>query len=101
MQLLIILALMLYGGKSGAQNILNEVKPMLENFGGEEVQKALKSAEEISAVLSAVQGFTGAFETPSSPSPQANPAIGFPLSPISKIADKDITYCLSQYINQT
>lgn len=102
MQLLIILALLLYGGKSGAQNILNEVKPMLENFGGEEVQKALKSAEEISQVLNVVQGFTGAFGSPPQPKgeDEVNTPIGFPLSPISKIADKDITYSLSQYVNQ-
>ena len=47
MQLFIILALLLYGGKSGAQNLIEEVKPMLETFGGTEVKEALKSAEEI------------------------------------------------------
>ncbi len=30
MQLFIILALLLYSGKANAQNILNEVKPVLE-----------------------------------------------------------------------
>lgn len=42
MQLLIILALLLYGG-SNANNVLNEVKPVLESIGGEDMQKALKS----------------------------------------------------------
>ena len=59
MQLLIILALLLYGGKSGAQNILSEVKPVLESIGGDQMREALKSAEEISSVLSAVKEMTG------------------------------------------
>ena len=44
MQLLIILALILYGG-GNARKMLSEVKPVLETIGGEEMQKALKSAE--------------------------------------------------------
>ena len=37
MQLLIILALLLYGGKSNVQNILTEVKPVLETIGGHDM----------------------------------------------------------------
>ena len=103
MQLLIILALLLYGGKQGAGNILSEVKPVLESFGGEEMQQALKNAEEISTVLSAVQ----AMASPQQPPPAAeykqhaqSEGVAFPLSPISSIADKDITYSLSKYISQ-
>ena len=59
MQLLIILALLLYGGKGNAQNLISEVKPVLETFGGEEIKEALKSAEEISQMLTAVRGLTG------------------------------------------
>ena len=104
MQLFVILALLLFGGKSGAQNILSEVKPVLESIGGEEMQQALKSAEEISSVLAAVQGlakpaqniFAEADKTVEvSPQPDF-----FPLAPIASIADKDITYSLSQYISQ-
>ena len=104
MQLFIILALLLFGGKGGAQNILSEVKPVLESIGGEEMEKALKSAEEISSVLAAVQGlakpvqsgFADAVKTVEvSPQPDF-----FPLAPIASIADKDITYSLSQYISQ-
>lgn len=112
MQLFIILALLLYGGKTQTQNLLQEVKPMLETFGGEELKEALKSAEEISQVLTAVRGF-GAFQQPerqeSNPSESdyfndsvganaKNPAVSFPLAPISNIADRDITYSLSQYV---
>jgi len=103
MQLFIILALLLYGGKANAQNLLSEVKPVLETVGGEGMKEALKSAEEISQVLSAVQGITSAMqpqktETPSAPT--ASPAINFPLSPVSNIADRDITYSLSKYISE-
>ena len=45
MQLFIILALLLLGGRADAQNILTEVKPVLETMGGEEIKEAIKSAE--------------------------------------------------------
>lgn len=98
MQLLILLALMLLGGNKGAGNILEEVKPVLESFGGEDIQKALKSAEELSSVLSAVQ----AAAAPSAPAQSAVQTYEpFPLAPVSKIADRDITYSLSRYFAQT
>lgn len=106
MQLFIILALLLYGGKGDAKNLLSEVKPVLESLGGEEMQQALKSAEEISEVLSAVQAFSSQnmpqegkpqHTAGSTPSPTA---ISFPLAPISDIADREITYSLSKYISQ-
>ncbi len=109
MQLLIILALLLYGGKSNAQNILEDVKPVLESIGGDDMKQALKSAEEISSVLSAVRGLTSsggasAAEKPAYASFDGNekskPAIGFPLSPVSSIADREITYSLSKYISK-
>ena len=99
MQLLIILALLLYGGKGNAQNLLAEVKPVLESIGGEDMQKALQSAEEISSVLSAVQTF-GNMATQPVQSNQGEPAQGFPLAPVSAIADRDITYGLSKYFAQ-
>ena len=95
MQLLIILALLLYGGKSGAGNILSEMKPVLESMGGEEMQQALKSAEEISSVINAVQAMSK--PSPTVPDGEGE-AVHFPLEPISSIADKDITYSLSKYI---
>ena len=98
MQLLIILALLLYGG-GNAKNMLSEVKPVLETIGGEDMQKALKSAEEISEVLSAVQSFSGMKSAPPQPesAPKTCPAV-YPLSPISSIADREITYSLNKYI---
>ena len=98
MQLLIILALLLYGG-GNAGNMLNEVKPVLETIGGENMQKALKSAEEISEVLSAVQSFSGGFKGAKSKSVDIPDApADYPLAPISAIADREITYSLNKYI---
>lgn len=97
MQLLIILALLLYSG-GNARNVLSEVKPVLESIGGEEMQKAIKSAEEISQVLSAVQSFSGLKGDTAHTEEKQNPT-SFPLAPISAIADKEITYSLNKYIN--
>lgn len=104
MQLLIILALLLYGGKNDAQRLLSEVAPVLESIGGDDIKKALKSAEEISSVLSAVKAFAPQPQeeklqhtTGATPQTEAN---SFPLAPISNIADREITYSLSKYISQ-
>lgn len=97
MQLLIILALLLYGGGGNVQNILSEVKPMLESIGGEDMKRALQSAEEISGVLSAVRALSSENNQLQQPVQKAS-AEYFPLAPISPIADKDITYSLSKYI---
>lgn len=119
MQLLIILALLMYGGKSGAQNILQEVKPVIESFGDEKMKEALKSAEEISSVLSVVGNLSSAAnaaatdgadsgaqsaaafgQNADASSETAAPSpIAFPLKPINDIADRDIAYSLSKYIN--
>lgn len=108
MQLFIILALLLYGGKTDTQKLLQEVKPVLETIGGDDVKEALKSAEEISEVLSAVRSFTGANSQSTPPEScsfgdstgftSQNPAVAFPLAPIANVADRDITYSLSQYV---
>lgn len=106
MQLLIILALLLYGGKQGAAEILEEVKPVLEEYGGDEVKEAIKSAEEISKVLSVVKSFT-ADEQPDEGGDlkeqefkeEKREADFFPLAPISNLAGREITYALSEYIN--
>ena len=97
MQLLIILALLLYGG-GNAKNMLNEVKPVLETIGGEDMQKALKSAEEISEVLSAVQSFSGLKGAPHRTQDIPDNPAEYPLAPISAIADREITYSLNKYI---
>ena len=103
MQLLIVLVLLLLGGKS-SQNMLEEVKPVLENLGVEEINDVLKSAEEISSVLSVVSSLTSSAATfaqsSPEPAPAQNSAVAFPLKPISAIADRDIAYSLSRYISE-
>ena len=110
MQLLLILALLMYGGKNGSTNVLEEVKPVLETFGGEGIKEALKSAEEISGMLSAVKTFSGngLFGGKEGEAEQTftgggfnekKPDEFFPLAPIAAIADRDITYSLSKYIS--
>lgn len=111
MQLLIILALLLYGGKNGdAGKLLSEVKPVLESIGGDDMRQALKSAEEISGVLNAVKGFSSApaqdngdfaAQTAFAGEDGGSKAVNFPLKPISDIVDKDIAYSLSKYISET
>lgn len=107
MQLILIIALLLFGGRS-SDKLLSEVKPVLEEFGGEEMKQALKNAEEISEALSAVKELSSSLapqsgfkaEPQQSPRQQENgAAISFPLSPVSSIADRDITYCLSRYFS--
>lgn len=98
MQLLIILALLLYGG-GNARNLLSEVKPVLESIGGEEMQNALKSAEEISQVLSLVSPLAGMNAAPSKPEDgQSGNTSTYPLAPVAAIADREITYSLNKYI---
>lgn len=60
MQLLLILALLLFGGRDDAGKLLNEFRPVLEQFGGDDVKQALKSAEELQGVISALGGFGAA-----------------------------------------
>ena len=108
MQLLLILALLLYGGKRGSNNVMEQVKPVLETFGGEEIKEALKSAEELSGMLSAVQGLAGGGLFGGDGAQPASQGFGtdfgniqdgfFPLAPIAAFSDKDITYSLSKYI---
>ena len=113
MELLLILAIILIGGKSGTQTILNEVVPVLESMGGKDLsanlKQAVKSAEEISQMLSAVREFTGkeqktedkdgvsAHMNASKGKADEAPANSFSLAPISNIAPREITYSLSEY----
>lgn len=60
MQLLLILALLLFGGRNDAGKLLKEFRPVLEQFGGDDVKQALKSAEELQGVISALGSFGAA-----------------------------------------
>jgi len=119
MQLLLLLLLALTGGNA---NTLKEVKPVLESLGGNEALEALKKAEELSGMLSAVQAMTGGLKATRANSfngsgggkdeggagfgrgasfdngNEGQTAQGFPLAPIANIADEKITYCLSRFV---
>ncbi len=105
MQLLIILALLLYGGNAGARQVFEEVKPVLEDLGGEEMKQAFKNAEEISQVLSAVSAFGSELKSEERTEEGAEEfsfsggeKVAFPLKPINNIANSDVICALSRYI---
>ena len=103
MQLLLVLLFAIMGGNA---NALKEVKPVLESLGGKDAVEALSKAEELSGVISAVQAMAGMNATRTNPSHGGGGGKsdgdfaqhGFPLAPITNIADENITYCLSRYI---
>lgn len=101
MQLIVLLLALMLGGKGGN---MSELKPVLESLGGEDICKTLNQAEQLSGMLSAVKSFAGARKQEgvkvdkSDFCNECEPQGGYPLSPISGIADEKITYCLSRYI---
>ena len=113
MQLIVFALLLMSLGKNAD---LREIKPILESFGGEGVTDAIRQAEELNSVISAVQSFTssaksaneegggdaftrptGAIRTDTARGDMVSNAVA-PLSPVSRIADEDILHCLSRYI---
>ena len=105
---LLVLALMLAMAGNGSN--LKQIQPILESFGGEEAANAVKQAEELSDMLTAVQALAGTGGSPVG-MPQGTPDgagdcqtvsptadCGFPLAPIANLADENIKYCLSRYI---
>ena len=110
MQLLVLVLMMLASGKKAD---FKELKPILENFGGGEAANAVKKAEELSEMLTAVQSIAtmaaasapaptpataGEDNAPQQPFAEKEEGEGNPLAPVSGIADERITYCLSRYI---
>ena len=105
MQLLVLVLMLML---SGNNTNIKELQPILETIGGEEAAGALKQAEELSDVISAVQSLS-AIAQPANAHGKADGADGgacaeewtkggYPLAPIANIADERITYCLSRYI---
>ena len=113
MQLLVLLLMLLSSGKNSD---LKQIEPLLTSFGGGEAANAIKQAEELSGMLSAVQSLTGGGGNSASQleglggdencggesggfdggDEVVND--GYPLAPIANIADEKITYALSRYI---
>lgn len=109
MQLLVLALMLMLSGKNAN---IRELQPILESIGGQEAAGALKQAEELSGVITAVQslsamaksvntantnGKTGG-EEKSEEGAEEWSRSGYPLAPIADIADERITYCLSRYI---
>lgn len=98
MQLLLVLALLLCGGQRG---VIDEVKPVLRELGGEEMEKAFDEAEKISRVISAAAAAevppVGVAETPPQDGGQTD--VGLALKPVVDIADGDIVCSLSKYLS--
>lgn len=110
MQLLALVLILMLAGKGGG---MEQLKPIIEEFGGEEAASAFKQAEELSEVINAVQSLAqavpaggggeksvagGEEEAAAGGDGIGDVGGGFPLSPVSAIADERITYCLSRYI---
>ena len=110
MQLLILLALVLMSGKGDIKSAINEVKPVLEEAGAENLCRILDRAEEFSGVMDAVKGLASQAEPESEHDgasgeserePQEEDGfIGYPLAPIAAFADREITYSLSRYVQR-
>lgn len=128
MQLIVLLALLLYGGKGENAKLFKQFKPLLESVGGDDVKKALKEAEELEGVISAFGNMThasgtvspsadredsegtegGRYEAPAAhksgdSADGENNTVGeeFPLAPIAGIADREILYRMVQYFSQS
>lgn len=106
MQLLALVLMLMLAGKGGG---FEQFKPIIEELGGEQAADAIKQAEELSEVISAVQSLSSAAAPPEKSFTDGADGVnergadggvgeGFPLAPISAIADERITYCLSKYI---
>lgn len=92
---LIFLVACLFGGTS-----FEQIKPIVEQFGGEDVQTALKQAEEFSSMLSGVLPPTPTNNTPMPPVEENLPKTdnATPLAPISGVANEQIICALSRYV---
>lgn len=109
LQLLALVLMLMLAGKGGG---LEQFKPIIEELGGEEAVGAFKQAEELSEVINAVQSLSSQAAPPDNKAGEEKVGKvgkadgeccegvgeGFPLAPISAIADERITYCLSRYI---
>lgn len=97
MQLLVIALLLMLSGKNPN---LKELRPIIEEYGGEKAAAAFKQAEELSGVISALQSVMPASPAPHEKSAPVNEGAGegYPLAPVANIADEKITRCLSRYI---
>ena len=108
MQLAILVAILMLVG----QNNFAQIKPLIEEFGGEEAKSAIKQAEELNQIISTVKTLTapqssgdGQPSDKDMPSGDSQPVraeqtekIYHPLDPVKNIADEKILSALSRYV---
>lgn len=103
MQLLVLALLLLASGNNGN---MRQMQPIFQSLGGEAAE-AFEKAEELTQMISAVQSLTGGLNVNAQGGgdcPDLSPiknCEGYPLQPISAIADERITYCMTKYLSQT
>ncbi len=101
MQLLLLLALLMMGGNNNG--LLSEVKPLLQNFGDENLKEVLGEVQSLREVIGAVKVFMP--EKSENIKSAANQEKifeaseeKFPFAAVSSFADKDIVCALSGYL---
>lgn len=107
MQLAILVAILMLVG----QNNFAQIKPLIEEFGGEEGKKAIEQAEELNQIISTVKTLTApqsageqpqsVAQTPSQnlPKDEVQPIqTSHPLDPIKDIADNRTLTAFATYI---
>lgn len=101
MQLLLLALMLMMNGKNAN---INEIGPLIANFGGGDMTKTLKQAEELSGIMSLV-GSLSRKESPKAVNLNEKAVKsekaegGYPLAPVADLADERITYALSRYIS--
>lgn len=107
MQLAILIAMLMLVGQSN----FTQIKPIIEQLGGEEAKSAIKQAEELKQIISAVQTFASPQTGGEQPSESERPSSenqplkteqtainSHPLDPVKGIADDKILSALSRYV---
>ncbi|MGN0806108.1 MAG: hypothetical protein ACI4MC_03640 [Candidatus Coproplasma sp.] len=96
MQLFILVAMLMLVGQNG----FAQIKPLIEEFGGEEAKSAIKQAEELSQIISTVQAVTSQpIKSEEEVVQTDKPVIcRRPLDPIKSVADERTLSALSKFI---
>lgn len=102
MQLILLVLLLLAGGKSGkgapSEIFDGETMELIKSIGGGEVEEIFKEAEQVSEIITAFNGLMSGkeCETHTEHPEFQGPESGFPLKPIANIADDSIYNALAR-----
>ncbi|MGN0807157.1 MAG: hypothetical protein ACI4MN_01745 [Candidatus Coproplasma sp.] len=101
MQLAILIAMLMLI----SQNNFTQLKPLIEELGGDEAKSAIKQAEELNQIISTVKTLTSAQPLQGKQSEYGEPVtaeqsfiVSRPLEPIKNIADEKTLSALSRYV---